>query len=102
MIQTVFPGNFGLEGGHAQCHEHIWLNKGASYNVNKALCEDSPEKSLKELKTYYSAGGRLIHRMWTSLGETDVPKINARRPLHKVMAAGRFAPQGVDQPRSTP
>lgn len=60
MIQTVFPGNFGLEGGHAQCHEHIWLNKGASYNVNKALCEDSPEKSLKELKTYYSAGGRLI------------------------------------------
>ena len=51
MIQTVFPGNFGLEGGHAQCHEHIWLNKGASYNVNKALCEDSPEKSLKELTT---------------------------------------------------
>ncbi len=69
---------------------------------NRALSTDPPLFGSAGKDAGHSAGGRLIHRMWTSLGETDVPKINARRPLHKVMAAGRFAPQGVDQPRSTP
>lgn len=60
MIRTVCQDILPEEAGHAQCHEHIWLNRGASYKVNSALCMDSYEKSLRELKDYYRAGGRLI------------------------------------------
>ena len=46
--------------GHIQCHEHIYLRKGASYDVNPALCMDDYEKSLNELKEYKEAGGDAI------------------------------------------
>lgn len=60
MIRTIWKDILPEEAGHAQCHEHIWLNRGASYKVNPALCMDSREKSLQELTDYYRAGGRLI------------------------------------------
>lgn len=60
MIRTVWKDIPPEEAGHIQCHEHIWLTKGASYRVNPALCMDDRQKSLKELNHYYQAGGRLI------------------------------------------
>lgn len=43
-----------------QCHEHIYLRRGPSFQVNPALCMDEYEKSLAELREYYAAGGRGI------------------------------------------
>lgn len=60
MIRTVWKDILPEDAGHAQCHEHIWLNRGASYKINSALCMDDRERSLAELKNYYRAGGRLI------------------------------------------
>lgn len=60
MIRTIWKDIWSEEAGHTQCHEHIWLKKGASYKVNHALCMDDRERSLTELKDYYQEGGRLI------------------------------------------
>lgn len=60
MIRTVWKDIQPEEAGHAQCHEHIWLTKGASYKINPALCMDDRRRSLTELNSYYRAGGRLI------------------------------------------
>lgn len=60
MIRTIWKDIQPTEAGHAQCHEHIWLEKGASYEVNPALCMNDYVKSLRELKDYCRAGGRLI------------------------------------------
>lgn len=60
MIRTIWKDIQPEEAGHAQCHEHIWLEKGASCAVNPALCMDDHEKSLAELKDYHRAGGQLI------------------------------------------
>ncbi|MGC4018158.1 MAG: phosphotriesterase [Muricomes sp.] len=43
--------------GFCQCHEHIALSKGKSYDINPALCMDDMGKSLEEVKRYKSAGG---------------------------------------------
>lgn len=60
MIRTIWKDISQEEAGHAQCHEHIWLTKGASCQKNPALCIDDRERSLQELKDYRLAGGRLI------------------------------------------
>ena len=46
--------------GHTQCHEHIYLRKGPSYDVNPALCMDDFSRSLQELSDYRAAGGGAI------------------------------------------
>lgn len=60
MIRTIHKDIQPEEAGHSQCHEHIWLNRGASYKVNPALCMDDYSRSLSELKAYRQAGGSLI------------------------------------------
>ena len=35
------------ELGFCQCHEHIAMSKGISYQINPALCMDDMEKSLE-------------------------------------------------------
>ena len=59
-IQTVLGSIEPSLIGHAQCHEHILLAKGKSYEINPALCIDDVEKSLVELKRYGAKGGSLI------------------------------------------
>ena len=46
--------------GHVQCHEHIYLRKGPSYECSHALCMDDYERSLQELREYHAHGGRTI------------------------------------------
>lgn len=45
------------ELGFCQCHEHIALSKGKSYDINPVLCIDNMGKSLDEVRHYKSAGG---------------------------------------------
>ena len=60
IIRTV-AGDIPATGlGHTQCHEHILLRKGPSFEVNPALCMDDYGKSLQELKDYRLAGGATI------------------------------------------
>jgi predicted metal-dependent phosphotriesterase family hydrolase len=58
---TTVLGNIKSEDlGFCQCHEHIMLSKGKSYEVNPALCIDDVNKSLEEVQRYHSAGGNTI------------------------------------------
>ena len=84
------------ELGHCQCHEHIWLRKGASFQSNEALCMDDEDRSLAELKEYAAAGGSLIvdaqptgcgrdGRMLAQLSEKSGVDIVASAGFHKQM-----------------
>ena len=57
MIRTVRgdiePGQLGW----CQCHEHLFLEKGKSCEINGALCMDDFESSMAELNAYAKAGG---------------------------------------------
>ena len=60
IVRTV-AGDLPATGlGHVQCHEHIYLRKGPSFEVNPALCMDDYGKSLQELNDYRLAGGATI------------------------------------------
>ena len=43
-----------------QCHEHILLSKGVSWQRNHALCMEDIQKSMQELLDYRAAGGSTI------------------------------------------
>ncbi len=60
FIRTVGNDLSPAQLGHTQCHEHIWLNRGASFQVNSALCMDNFDASLEELKRYRTYGGGTI------------------------------------------
>jgi phosphotriesterase-related protein len=46
--------------GFCQCHEHLMISKGVSYDINPALCIDVFEKTKEELLRYRAAGGQSI------------------------------------------
>lgn len=61
MNITTLLGEIPAESlGFCQCHEHILMSKGVSFQVHKLLCIDDPEKSLAELKAYKVAGGSAL------------------------------------------
>lgn len=58
--QTVLgPAEIG-ELGHCQCHEHLLLSKGKSYEVNHDLFMNDIDKSVEEVQRYKRAGGGTI------------------------------------------
>ena len=56
-IRTVLGDIDADRLGWCQCHEHLFLEKGKSYEVSAALCMDDYDKSLQELMQYRQAGG---------------------------------------------
>ena len=46
--------------GFTQCHEHIMLTRGRSWEINKDLCIDESKKSEAEVNAYKAAGGASI------------------------------------------
>lgn len=46
--------------GFCQCHEHLYLMKGRSFEINADLCIDDQDKSLEELALYMKAGGSAV------------------------------------------
>jgi len=59
-IRTVRSDIAPEELGVCQCHEHLFIEKDRSYELNPALFMDDYQKSLAELKTFYGAGGRAV------------------------------------------
>lgn len=43
-----------------QCHEHLAISKGLSFQKNPALLIDDPDKSLQEARNLVQAGGSLV------------------------------------------
>lgn len=60
MIRTILGDIPHDILGHTQCHEHLFLEKGKSFEINPALCMDDPQKSNAELAAYRDAGGTAI------------------------------------------
>lgn len=56
-IQTVLGNIAGESLGFCQCHEHLCLEKGHSFQCHSALCIDQPDKTLLELLDYAKGGG---------------------------------------------
>lgn len=60
MIRTVL-GDIGADTlGHAQCHEHLFIQDGVSARYNPDLRMDDLEKTQRELMSYREAGGDLV------------------------------------------
>lgn len=60
MVQTVTGKIDVQEIHHTQCHEHLFIAKGKSYEINPVLCIDDYEKVVSELKDYKKFSGSLI------------------------------------------
>ncbi|MEG0108071.1 MAG: phosphotriesterase [Lachnospiraceae bacterium] len=59
-IMTVLGTLASSKLGFCQCHEHLMLSKGVSFDLNEALLLDSIAKSSSELKRYKAAGGSSV------------------------------------------
>ena len=59
-IVTVTGEVSPSELGFCQCHEHILMAKGKSFEINATLCIDDPAKSEEEVLSYKAAGGEAI------------------------------------------
>lgn len=91
MIHTVLDKVSPEVLGFTQCHEHLMLSKGVSFQINEALCIDDLEKSILEAKDYYAAGGKAfvdaqpVGCNRDSLGLVEIAK---QTGLHVVASTG--------------
>lgn len=96
FIQTVTGCIPPASVRFCHCHEHLMISRGASYEVNPALCIDNYEKSLEELKTFHAAGGDTIvdaqpvgcnrmTRELVSLSRASEVQILASTGFHKML-----------------
>lgn len=60
MIQTVAGSVENHELGFCQCHEHIFIRKGRSFEINPALWMEDINKSTDELILYRNSSGRSL------------------------------------------
>lgn len=61
MSLTTVKGNINDdEIGFCHCHEHLFISKGKSTEINKALCIDDLKKTTDELLEFKDAGGKTI------------------------------------------
>lgn len=77
--------------GHVQCHAYIWLEKGASYEVNPELCMDDHAKSLAELNAYRAAGGGRDGRVADGAHKEGQRSGGASHVLHGIRRSPRAA-----------
>lgn len=59
-IRTVLGDIEPGELAHCQCHEHLFLEKGKSFEVSPVLWMDDYEKSKAEMMLYREAGGSAL------------------------------------------
>ncbi len=60
FVQTVLGPIAVEELGSCQCHEHLMLARGKSYEINKNLLIDNVDKSIEEVMRYKAAGGGTV------------------------------------------
>lgn len=100
-IQTVLGKMESRTLRYAQCHEHILIAKGRSFEINPALCIDDVERSCAEVQNYGKAGGQLIvdaqpigcgrmSRELAAISEKTKVSIVASTGFHKML----FYPDG--------
>lgn len=59
-IQTVLGVISAEDLGYCQCHEHLFIAKGKSYEVSPSLWMDDLAASTEELHLYRAVGGRSL------------------------------------------
>ncbi|MDO5552156.1 MAG: hypothetical protein Q4G68_00210 [Planctomycetia bacterium] len=57
IIRTVSGDIAPGDLGHTQCHEHLFIEMGPSFNVSPVLLMEGIEEVTNELNTYRQAGG---------------------------------------------
>lgn len=60
MVRTVLGDIAGDALGYTQCHEHLFIEKGPSFDCNPALCMEDEDRTVDELRAYVRAGGRSV------------------------------------------
>lgn len=60
MIRTILKDIQEQSLKHIQCHEHLFIEEGASKRVDPVLFMNDPDASAKELQEYHIKGGSLI------------------------------------------
>lgn len=91
MIRTVLGDIPHALLGHTQCHEHLFLEKGKSFEINPALCMDDLDKSNAELAAYRAAGGTaLVDAQPVRCGRMEDALVNAssKTGVHIVAVTG--------------
>lgn len=91
MIRTVLGDIPHALLGHTQCHEHLFLEKGKSFEINPALCMDDVDKSNAELAAYCAAGGTaLVDAQPVRCGRMEEALVNAssKTGVHIVAVTG--------------
>lgn len=87
VLGTVDPSELLF----TQCHEHLLLSKGRSFQVNPVLCIDDLEKSVQETKDYFEAGGRGIveaQPVGCSRVSEGLTEISRRTGVHIIASTG--------------
>lgn len=100
-IHTVLGPVLPEKLGFTQCHEHLMLSKGASYQCNPALWMDDIEASVKEAAAYREMGGAaLVEAQPGGCGRMaeELKEISIRTGVHIVASTGfhkmQFYPEG--------
>lgn len=78
-IQTVNGRMESSMLGFCQCHEHLFIEKGMSYQINHALFMTSVEKGLQEVFRYQDAGGAAL---------VDAQPVGCGRMAEELLAIG--------------
>lgn len=82
MIQTVLGKIDQNDMKHTQCHEHLFIAKGKSYDINPSLCIDDPYKTFAELKKFkFSKGGMVV----------DAQPVGCGRMAKELMIASKIS-----------
>lgn len=108
IIRTVLGDISADFDGHAQCHEHIFLRKGPSYQCSKALLMDDEARSAAELAQYRKSGGALLVDAQPGGYGRDaavLKRLSAKSNVHIVAVTGFhkkcFLEKGAIVPRCT-
>ncbi len=91
MIRTVLGDIPSDALGHAQCHEHLFIEKGVSFSVNPALYMADAAQTNAELLAYKkSGGGGIVDAQPVYCGRMAGALLNAasRSGVHIVATTG--------------
>jgi phosphotriesterase-related protein len=87
VLGDMAPGDLGF----CQSHEHLFIRRGRSAEINPVLCIDDPAGSLAEAEAYYRAGGRsLVDAQPPGCGRDPgvLAEISRRSGVHIVASTG--------------
>ncbi len=59
-VMTVSGPVTASQLGYCQCHEHLLISRGTSFQINPALWMDDIDKSTAEALKYKEAGGERL------------------------------------------